>query len=835
MTNMRHPLADRSLFIVMPNSIHLRSQLADRTVFECHTLDSIVNARASKDKCGVFAVADGQIVLLYDETRGKNRKYKLKTGDGEPRLLLFSPDSHILYFTTTLSNSVQAYSIPTKELLSPMPSHPSPPHTIAISCNGTILLSASPDPPTIYLQDRRYEGSAPLNFRPTDAHSAVSCAAFQKLTGHIQPPYTNFALGFQDGTLAMYRVLLPSLQERQGEGDTHQMWPFRLQPVRVGVVKGLHKAAMGGLMAVEFIPGYKSRVVSIRHDGKCRLVDFQEEGKVLRTEIKAPVVGDATEDATQIYGPEILIAVGTLAGKVLVFNVLGLLIHEVVLDSPITAVEWIDEMPPPSILTDFVLFRVPESYTMGDNSTRGFSACSGEETSTVKRTIAPPKQAVNQQLGLVQQSRNLSYNGYPYQKSDNLGNKSSHVLRGSPLRMEGLGKRPKQTFFRPRVSAETFNTPGEFTSHQVLPLQLSQPEFQISQARTKPHKYEVPKASRLPRFSALEISLSSSEDSECSETESFTPNARRLRRRTAKLPARQRNGVNTLRPIASRHVTNTPSIISHVPLPSIMKQPPTRESPSGKLTLGKRVMRHMTPQRHVRIASETPSPPLNVPSSSYSRSISHLNEHGPAEESDHGKDSQYSALSTKTTLPPPTDTAYASYTYQDPPTNIYSYPMPDISQYDITTSTSASTSTGDTIHTSLDPRPARSILVRNRTDQDAKSSTLITVAPRPRSTSSAYSRSISEFPKDTDTVDGEVVRLELQHRSSPSSPLMTYPPSGVVFFNSLQAGDGAVDDRAVSVVDMAGLREDQRVLRAEVEALSEEFRALKDMLLLPKS
>ena len=202
---------------------------------------------------------------------------------GVPRLLLFSPDSRILYFTTTLSNSVQVYSIPTDELLTPMPSHPSPPSTIAISSNGTILLSVSTAPPTIYLQDQTYEGNAPLDFRPTDAQSPTSCAAFQKHIGLIQPSYTNFVLGFKDGLLAMYRTVLPLPQERHEESGTHQTWPFHLQPVRVGALRKLHNAAAGGLMAVEFIPGYKSRVVSIRHDGNCRLVDFHGEGEILRT------------------------------------------------------------------------------------------------------------------------------------------------------------------------------------------------------------------------------------------------------------------------------------------------------------------------------------------------------------------------------------------------------------------------------------------------------------------------------------------------------------------------------------------------------------------------
>ncbi|KAI4629718.1 uncharacterized protein J4E87_002904 [Alternaria ethzedia] len=241
---------DQSLFVATPNAIYLRSQLARKKLFECETANGIVNARASKDNSSLFAVADGQVVILHDATRSRDRKYKLKNGDGEPRLLLFSPDSRILYFTTTLSNSVQAYSIPNDELLPSLPSHPSPPSAIAISSNGTVLLSASPNPPTIYLQDQRWGRSAAVNFRPTDARSAATCAAFQQPDGPAQLSYTNFVIGFQDGLLAMYRLFLPSLRKRSEDSRVHQPQFFQLQPVRVGVIKKLHKPAMG---AVEWV------------------------------------------------------------------------------------------------------------------------------------------------------------------------------------------------------------------------------------------------------------------------------------------------------------------------------------------------------------------------------------------------------------------------------------------------------------------------------------------------------------------------------------------------------------------------------------------------------
>lgn len=206
---------------------------------------------------------------------------------------MFSPDSRILYFTTTLNPSVHAYSIANAALWPSQQPHPSPPNVIAVSHDGNVLLSASSTPPTVYIQDRPWQGSAPLSFQPTDANTPVSCAAFQSFGNSVafrgsvdstQLPYTKFLLGFQDGTMAMYQLFFRSPMKRDKDtlrwDHTHNMRPF---PVRIGAIKKLHKPSMGGITAAEFIPGYKARVVSIGHDGRCRLVDFQLGSKILRT------------------------------------------------------------------------------------------------------------------------------------------------------------------------------------------------------------------------------------------------------------------------------------------------------------------------------------------------------------------------------------------------------------------------------------------------------------------------------------------------------------------------------------------------------------------------
>lgn len=274
--------ADLNLFIATPNAIYVHNCLAgERSLFGCSS-DGIVNARPAKDNSTLLAIADSQLVILHDPTRKGELKYALKSYEGEPRLLLFSPDSRTLYFTTTLSTSIQAYCIPTGELLPPPQIHPSPPCILALSSDGHILLSASAMPPKIYVQDLRVGGSAAVSFQPADARVPATCAIFQNCE-KPNPTYISFLLGFQDGTLSLYRLAIPTRRGSYEDIYLDRTRAYPLQATRVGCMRKLHNPAMGGITAVEFIPGYKARAVSVGHDGRCRLVDFAGSGRVLRT------------------------------------------------------------------------------------------------------------------------------------------------------------------------------------------------------------------------------------------------------------------------------------------------------------------------------------------------------------------------------------------------------------------------------------------------------------------------------------------------------------------------------------------------------------------------
>jgi hypothetical protein len=71
--------------------------------------------------------------------------------------------------------------------------------------------------------------------------------------------------------------------------------------------------------------------------------------------------GDATEEEESEYeGSQTLIAIGLQSGKVLIFNVLGLLVHEIQVDHLVIALEWVGDMSAPSILPNRVSSLSPE-------------------------------------------------------------------------------------------------------------------------------------------------------------------------------------------------------------------------------------------------------------------------------------------------------------------------------------------------------------------------------------------------------------------------------------------------------------------------------------------
>ena len=299
---------------------------------------------------------------------------------GNVRLLKYTGnDTQDLYFTTSLHNSVQAFSIKNLELLAAQDRHPSPPTVFALSFDSHFLLSTSHQPPTIYLRNL-YTKSSPVHVRPSCSSSAVVAANFHPETSGI------FVLAFSDGAVAVYdatHILRRDGTARHYSAGSaiatnelasvkrlHTPTTKSLSEVELGL-NALTKAEasttvtghVSGVSSVALLPGHRAMAVTVGSDGKCCVVDFSQPNKkkavLLRSwHLRRPATSlsivltrkpkgmgqfDGTADATTPSNKDYCIAVGRQDGKVLLFDLDGTTLGAKVLDPQrgrIVDVDW---------------------------------------------------------------------------------------------------------------------------------------------------------------------------------------------------------------------------------------------------------------------------------------------------------------------------------------------------------------------------------------------------------------------------------------------------------------------------------------------------------------
>ncbi|KAI9702253.1 MAG: hypothetical protein M1820_006185 [Bogoriella megaspora] len=365
-------------------------------VFHSHS-GGILGAKESKDGSNQLAISDSQIVLLHNCQRNSAKTYKLKSTDDQVRQLEYSNESKELLFTTSLQNAIQRYSVQESRLLDPISTHPSPPTVIAVSPTSHLLLSVSEQPPVVYLQNLRH-GSAPLLLHPTASTTPVTVAAF-----HPERP-SIFLLGFADGTLAVYDANEVS---RDAAAEKKSDFAKSGQQGEISCLKRLHRVIgqtqkfVGDhtwltatdvssrsqcITAAAFMPGSKTRIVSVGADGKCKLLDFQDGFTILRTWsiarpgtsisiLRVPLhrkvqndgrirdaieqerrhtrAGTCTRLTENVVPPSrTIMAVGSIDGKVFFFDNLGSKITEQQVDTNsnrVISVDWIQGRAPQSL------------------------------------------------------------------------------------------------------------------------------------------------------------------------------------------------------------------------------------------------------------------------------------------------------------------------------------------------------------------------------------------------------------------------------------------------------------------------------------------------------
>ncbi|KAI4850422.1 WD40 repeat-like protein [Aureobasidium sp. EXF-8845] len=345
----------------------------------------ILAAREAKDGSQVLAVADEHVVVLHDCKRGREESWGLSGNEGIVRLLEYASDAKSLFLSTSLTGAIQHYSINESRLLDSPSHHPSPPTVLAVSPTSHLMLSASEKPTVIYLQNLTLKTSA-IQLHPAASNAAVATASF-----HPERPNI-FLLAFKDGTIAAYDAtkLARSCVVRTGgnsrpaaNGHAGEISHF-LNLHRVTNTRNLSdppdaspNATVGGrsvaITGAAFLPGFRTRAISVGADGRCRLVDFEVGGKILRTwHAQAPVtslsisaiipssrtVKTASKQKAGAIGtgPEgnTVVAVGRVDGQVLLFDSVGLRLDQVLVNTlgeKIIGVEWMSGPSPYTVST----------------------------------------------------------------------------------------------------------------------------------------------------------------------------------------------------------------------------------------------------------------------------------------------------------------------------------------------------------------------------------------------------------------------------------------------------------------------------------------------------
>lgn len=337
------------LFLTTANKVCVWDNSFCSTVFTSGS-EGILAAKRSKDGA-ILAVADAQIVVLHKVDQGQHQSYRLKGAEGNCRLLQYAHDSKSLFFTDSIHNSVQTYSLREDRVNEAAKAHPSVITSFCVSPDSNFLLSCSADPPVIQLHNRQLNTT--VDIKPKASSRPVVCCAFHPTRK------STFVLAFADGALAAYdstrlvrgdKARTTARKGNVGSGGGEHIHSFG----------HLHDASISGgagITGVEFIPGYRTRAVSVGEDGRLFIVDFENKDVLGSWHVGAPAtcvsvrpaVGkDAGKSSTDIGW---MVAVGTIHGKCFVFDGGGTKVCEQTVDDEagkVLDVEWVSgEVPLP--------------------------------------------------------------------------------------------------------------------------------------------------------------------------------------------------------------------------------------------------------------------------------------------------------------------------------------------------------------------------------------------------------------------------------------------------------------------------------------------------------
>lgn len=330
------------LFVTTANRVCVWDDSFCATVFTSGS-EGILAAKRSKDGA-ILAVADAQIVILHKVNQGQHQSYRLKGAEGNCRLLQYAHDSKSLFFTDSIHNAVQTYSLREDRVSEAAKAHPSVITSFCVSPDSNFLLSCSADPPVIQLHNRQLNNT--IDIKPKASAKPVVCCAFHPIRKSI------FVLAFTDGVLAAYdstrlvrgdKARATAKKGNVGSGGGEHIHYFG--HLHDGSISG-----GAGITGVEFIPGYRARAVSVGEDGRLFIIDFEKKDVLGSWHVGAPATSVSVrpavgKDAGKSSGDAgWMVAVGTIHGKCFVFDGGGTKVCEQTVDTEagkVLDVEWV--------------------------------------------------------------------------------------------------------------------------------------------------------------------------------------------------------------------------------------------------------------------------------------------------------------------------------------------------------------------------------------------------------------------------------------------------------------------------------------------------------------
>jgi len=257
----------------------------------------------------------------------------------------YSHDSRHLFYTDSLHNSIQSYSISENRVVDAAKSHPSPITAFAVSCDSNLILSTSANPPTVQICNQML--ATTISLVPSASSAPVVSCAFHPSRKQL------FLLAFGNGVLAAFDYAKLPITKNQNKKENARFVVIQCHARGIHAFRHLHDpniAGSSGITGAGFVPGQRSRAVTVGEDGRCFLVDFEKGDTIGSWHIGAPATGLTIREIAA--GPNnrkeelggYLIGVGTVNGKCLVYDGNGNKIAERVIDAEaesVLDVEWV--------------------------------------------------------------------------------------------------------------------------------------------------------------------------------------------------------------------------------------------------------------------------------------------------------------------------------------------------------------------------------------------------------------------------------------------------------------------------------------------------------------